>query len=93
VISTAEEYAAEPDSYYTNQLENRDQVSGYRGMGRELLAQVPMGIDVFCGAVGTAGMLMGVATEFAPRAHLPGSSGWNRQRAGSGDAVHRAQGW
>lgn len=64
VISTAEEYAAEPDTYYTNQLENRDQVSGYRGMGRELLAQVPTGIDVFCGAVGTAGMLMGVATEF-----------------------------
>jgi cysteine synthase A len=64
VISTAEEYAAEPDTYYTNQLENRDQVSGYRGMGRELLAQVPMGIDAFCGAVGTAGMLMGVATQF-----------------------------
>lgn len=64
VISTAEEYAAEPDAYYTNQLENRDQVSGYRGMGWELLAQLPMGIDVFCGAVGTAGMLMGVASEF-----------------------------
>jgi cysteine synthase A len=64
VISTAEEYATEPDTYYTNQLENRDQVSGYRGMGRELLAQVPSGIDVFCGAVGTAGMLMGVAREF-----------------------------
>jgi cysteine synthase A len=26
VISTTEEYAAEPDTYYTNQLENRDQI-------------------------------------------------------------------
>lgn len=64
VIAKAAEYAAEPGTYFTNQFENRDQISGYRTMGRELLTQLPDGIDVFCGAVGTAGMLMGVASEF-----------------------------
>ena len=63
VIATAAEYAAEPDTYFTDQFSNRDQISGYRVIGRELLAQLPDGIDVFCGAVGTAGMLMGVASE------------------------------
>jgi cysteine synthase len=36
-------------------------VKGYEPLGRELLAQVDGPIDAFCGGVGTAGMLMGVA--------------------------------
>lgn len=64
VIAKAAEYAAEPDTYFTNQFENTDQLTGYRTMGRELRSQLPDGIDVFCGAVGTAGMLMGMASEF-----------------------------
>lgn len=63
IIAKAAEFAAEPDTYYTNQFENRDQVTGYRSLGRELLTQLPDGIDAFCGAVGTAGMVMGVASE------------------------------
>jgi cysteine synthase len=34
---------------------------GYRGIGEELLEQLDGDLDVFCGAVGTAGMSMGVA--------------------------------
>lgn len=41
VIAKAAEYAAEPDTYYTNQFENVDQLSGYRAMARELLTQLP----------------------------------------------------
>src|SRR5206468_11891931 len=36
-------------------------VQGYMGIGRELLATIGGTIDVFCGAVGTGGMLRGVA--------------------------------
>lgn len=61
MIETAREFASEPDAYWTNQLHNRDSLDGYREIGRELLEQMDRSIDVFCGAVGTAGMVMGVA--------------------------------
>ena len=53
--------AASPDTYHTNQFQNGDAVRGYMGIGRELLQQSPAPIDVFCGGVGTAGMLAGVS--------------------------------
>ena len=52
--------AAEPGTYWTDQFHNEDAVEGYAGIGRELLAQTGGRIDVFCGAVGTGGMLRGV---------------------------------
>src|SRR5215813_2305445 len=52
--------AAEPDTYWTDQFHNVDAIQGYMGIGRELLEQSG-GIDAFCGAVGTGGMLSGVA--------------------------------
>src|SRR4051812_9677017 len=53
--------AADSDTYWTNQFHNTDALVGYGGIGRELLDQVPGGIDAFCGAVGVGGMLVGVA--------------------------------
>ena len=53
--------AAEPDTFWTDQFQNMDAVDGYAGIGRELLEQASGSIDVFCGAVGTGGMLSGVA--------------------------------
>jgi cysteine synthase A len=53
--------AAEPDTFWTNQFHNTDALQGYMGIGRELVEQVGGAIDVFCGAVGTGGMLSGVA--------------------------------
>jgi cysteine synthase A len=61
VIETARAYAAEPDTYWTNQLHNPDSLVGYREVGRELLGQLDRPIDVFCATVGTAGLAMGVA--------------------------------
>ena len=53
--------AAEPDTYWTDQFHNEDAITGYMGIGRELLEQTGGRVDVFCGAVGTGGMLRGVS--------------------------------
>ena len=54
------ELASEPDTFWTDQVHNPDAISGYMGIGRELLEQTSGRIDLFCGAVGTGGMLKGV---------------------------------
>jgi len=51
--------AAEPDTYWTDQFNNADAIAGYMGIGRELLESAGS-VDLFCGAVGTGGMLSGV---------------------------------
>ena len=53
--------AAEPDTFWTDQFHNADALNGYADIGRELLEQTGGRLDVFCGAVGTGGMLAGVA--------------------------------
>ncbi len=53
--------AAEPDTFWTDQFHNADALNGYAEIGRELLEQTGGRFDVFCGAVGTGGMLAGVA--------------------------------
>lgn len=61
MVERASELAAQPGTYFTDQLNNPDAEVGYRQIGRELLSQLGGELDTFCGAVGTAGMLMGVA--------------------------------
>ena len=68
MIEQAKEYAAEPDTYFTDQLNNADSLIGYRKVGEELLEQMDRPIDVFCAAVGTAGLAMGVSVAFAEAA-------------------------
>ncbi len=51
---------AQPGTFYTDQFNNDDALQGYRQIGVELVEQIGT-IDVFCGAVGTAGMLVGVS--------------------------------
>jgi hypothetical protein len=53
--------AAEPGTFWTDQFHNTDALNGYAEIGVELLAQTAGRLDVFCGAVGTGGMLAGVA--------------------------------
>ena len=53
--------ASEPNTFWTDQFHNTDALDGYAGIGRELLEQTGGRVDVFCGAVGTGGMLAGVA--------------------------------
>ena len=50
-------------AYWTQQFENRDAMIGYGKMGKEILMQLNKPIDIFCAAVGTAGMLGGVGNE------------------------------
>lgn len=54
------EIAASEDVYFTDQFHNADAILGYQGIGREIVEQTGAQVDAFCGAVGTAGMLMGV---------------------------------
>lgn len=65
LIDQASKFAAEPDTYWTDQLNNADSLVGYRTIGLELLEQMDRPIDVFCAAVGTAGLAMGVSAGLA----------------------------
>ncbi|HXB43946.1 MAG TPA: PLP-dependent cysteine synthase family protein [Puia sp.] len=49
--------------YWTKQFENKDAIIGYSKLGTEILEQLNKRIDVFCAAVGTAGMLTSVSAE------------------------------
>ncbi len=53
--------AREPDTFWTDQFHNEDAIAGYMAIGRELVEQTGGKVDAFCGAVGTGGMLNGVA--------------------------------
>ena len=50
----------EPSTFWTDQFNNADALNGYSRIGSELAEQLGT-IDAFCGAVGTAGMLVGVS--------------------------------
>lgn len=52
---------AEGNTFWTDQFHNDDALAGYQKIGEELLAQTSGAIAVFCGGVGTAGMLVGVS--------------------------------
>src|SRR4029453_16874609 len=51
----------EPGTFWTDQFHNTDAITGYMGIGRELLEQTGGAIDAFCGAVGTGGVRRGGA--------------------------------
>ena len=65
MIEQAAKFASEPDTYWTDQLNNADSLVGYRNIGIELLEQMDRPIDVFCAMVGTAGLTMGVSSALA----------------------------
>ena len=54
------ELMKDPDTFWTDQFNNPDALDGYTNIGRELAEQIGR-VDAFVGAVGTAGMLVGVA--------------------------------
>jgi len=65
--------AAEPETFNTDQMNNRDSLRGYRKMGEELLRQLDGKLSAFCAAVGTGAMLMGVSRALRAggcRAHI-----------------------
>jgi cysteine synthase len=52
---------------YLDQFHNPHAPVGYEKMGEEILEQMPGRIDAICGAVGTAGMIMGVGSVIRAR--------------------------
>jgi cysteine synthase len=66
MLARADALRIDPSVYYTNQFHNRDAQAGYAPIGAEIARVLPQ-VDAFCGMVGTAGMLMGVAAVLRQR--------------------------
>jgi len=62
MIEAARQIAQEPDTYWTNQLENADTITGYYRLADEIIEQCGGRVDAFVHSVGTAASLRGVAT-------------------------------
>ena len=64
MINRAKEISKEPNTFFTNQLDNKDVIEGFIPLGEEILDQLGEDIDAICDTVGTAGTLMGIAKAF-----------------------------
>ena len=67
MIATAKRLASAPGSYWTDQLNNTDQLASYRSMGDEILEQVDGRVDAFVQSVGTCGSLRGIGSRLRER--------------------------
>ncbi len=67
MIETARRLASAPGSYWTDQLNNTDQLASYGRMGEEIWEQAGGKIGAFVQSVGTSGSLRGISTRL--RAH------------------------
>ena len=67
MIETARKLAAAPGSYWTDQLNNSDQLASYERMGEEIWEQTRGQVGAFVQSVGTCGSLRGISTRL--RAH------------------------
>ena len=98
MIEAARQIAADTNAFWTDQLNNADQVTGYQLLGEEIWSQTGGRIDAFVQSVGTAGSLMGtsavlrerrqgvriVAVEPAESAVLSGGASGAHQIEGAG---------
>lgn len=62
MIETARGLSQEPQTYWTDQLNNHDSIAGYFPLGEEIWTQTKGEVDAFVHSVGTAASLRGVAT-------------------------------
>jgi cysteine synthase len=72
MMERAAETVVEVSGFATDQFRNADMIEGYRGLGREILAQLDGAPDAFCAYIGTAGCFIGVTRELrgsAPSLH------------------------
>jgi cysteine synthase A len=70
MIETARRLSQEPQTYWTDQLNNHDSIAGYLPLGEEIWSQTGGKVDAFVHSVGTAASSRGVAT--ALKRHNPG---------------------
>jgi cysteine synthase len=62
MIETARGLSREPNTCWTDQLNNRDSIAGYHSLGEEIWSQTKGEIDAFVHCVGTAASSRGIAT-------------------------------
>lgn len=62
MIEVARGLSREPNTYWTDQLNNHDSIAGYHSLGEEIWNQTKGEIDAFVHSVGTAASLRGVAS-------------------------------
>ena len=67
MIEVARQLSREPNSYWTDQLNNHDAIAGYHALGEEIWRQTDGGVDAFVHAVGTAASIRGVAAVLKRR--------------------------
>ena len=64
MINRAKEISKETNTFFTNQLDNKDVIEGFVPLGEEIIDQLGEDIDAICDTVRTAGTLMGIAKAF-----------------------------
>lgn len=62
MIETAKAIGREPGTYWTDQLNNSDSITGYHPLGEEIWQQTNGQLDAFVQSVGTAASLCGAGT-------------------------------
>ena len=62
MIETARRLSEQPNTYWTDQLNNQDSITGYYSLGEEIWNQTNGEVDAFVHCVGTAASSRGVAT-------------------------------
>jgi cysteine synthase len=62
MIEKARELSCEPNTFWTDQLHNRDSITGYHALGEEIWRQTNGPVDAFVHSVGTSASLRGVAS-------------------------------
>jgi cysteine synthase A len=62
MIEAARMLSREPNTYWTDQLNNRDSIAGYFPLGEEIWTQTSGRVDAFVHCVGTGASSRGVAT-------------------------------
>jgi cysteine synthase len=67
MVETARRMSEEPDTFWTDQLENQDSIAGYVPLGEEIWDQTNGEVAVFVHTVGTAASSRGVATALKRR--------------------------
>ena len=70
MIEVARELSQQPDTCWTDQLNNRDSIAGYYTLGEEIWSQTQGKVDAFVHCVGTAASLRGVGAVL--RRYKPG---------------------
>jgi cysteine synthase A len=62
MIEAARQISLEPNTYWTDQLNNHDSIAGYHALGEEIWRQTDGRVDAFVHSVGTGASLRGVGT-------------------------------